>query len=53
MTEDYMVKEGLWLVVRSLKEGAAPDEYRGMYKLNVFDIIKLGRVSFKIKGFRF
>ena len=40
------------MVIRSLN-GEGSDDKRGMYKLKVFDTIKLGRVSFKIKGFNF
>ena len=37
----------LWLVVRSLK--TAEGKYD--YKINKFDVIKLGRVKFRVKDF--
>jgi len=39
----------LWLVVRSLK---GPDG-KMEYKIKKFDVIKLGRVRFKVKDFKF
>jgi hypothetical protein len=37
----------IWLVVRSLK--TAEGKYD--YKINKFDVIKLGRVKFRVKDF--
>ena len=42
--------QGLWLVIRSIKSQISNG---GSYKLKKFDIVKLGRVRFKVKDFNF
>jgi len=44
--DEYL--ERLWIVVRSLKNSFGKVDY----KIKKFDIIKLGRVRFKVKDFR-